>query len=69
MTIPAAILFPDAPSTQFLVGGLPLWVRHIKELRKLEVKEHYLLGIAEVPRSPLNSRLPDDVILHTVSCS
>ena len=69
MAISAAMLFSNAASAQFLVGGLPLLVRHIKELHKLGVTELYLLGMAEVPQTILHSGLSDDVRLRAVPCS
>ncbi len=66
MTIPAVILFPDAPAAHLSVGGLSLGTRHIKELHKCGVRVFYLYGVTAIPTAMQRSRLPDDVVLHVV---
>jgi 1L-myo-inositol 1-phosphate cytidylyltransferase / CDP-L-myo-inositol myo-inositolphosphotransferase len=66
MTIPAVILFPDAPAAHLSVGGLSLGTRHIKELHKCGVRVFYLYGVTAIPTAVQRSRLPDDVVLHVV---
>lgn len=63
MTIPAVILASQPATTSLLVGGIPLLIRHIKELYKLTVREFYLVGVSQLPRAR-HSRLPTDVVLH-----
>jgi len=41
MTIPAVILFSDAPAAHLSVGGLSLGTRHIRELHKCGVHVFY----------------------------
>src|SRR5262245_35274136 len=66
MTIPAVILFSNAPAAQLPVGGIPLAVRHIKELYKNGVREFYLCGVSTIPPALQQARWPDDVILYVV---
>lgn len=69
MTIPAAILLHHVPATQWLVGGLPLLTRQLKELRNLGVKECYLLGFDAIPSDVLHRHVPDDMVCHSVPCT
>jgi len=69
MTLPAVILYADRPAAQYLVGGLPLVTRHIKELHKLGVRRFYLCGVSQVPQAILRSRVPEDAILHALPCT
>jgi phosphatidylglycerophosphate synthase len=66
MTIPAVILCADMPVAYLSVGGIPLVLRHIKELHKLGVRVFYLYGVAELPTAIQRSRLPDDAVFHVV---
>ena len=66
MTIPAVILFADAPAAHLSVGGISLGTRHIKELHKCGVRVFYLYGVTAIPAAMQRSRLPDDVVLHVV---
>lgn len=64
MTLPAVILSPNTLPTDTLVGGLPLIVRHIKELFKLGVRAFYLDGIPQVPPEWSTYRLSNDIRLQ-----
>src|SRR5215468_678874 len=66
MTIATVILCADAPAAHLSVGGLPLSIRHIKELHTRGVRVFYLYGITALPTTRQRSRLPDDVVLHVV---
>jgi phosphatidylglycerophosphate synthase len=69
MTLPAVILYADRPAAQYLVGGLPLVTRHIRELHKLGVRRFYLCGVSQVPQAILRSRVPEDAILYALPCT
>src|SRR5215831_21019708 len=66
MTIAAVILCADAPAAHLSVGGMPLSIRHIKELHTRGVRVFYLYGVTTLPTARQRSRLPDDVVLHVV---
>src|SRR5215831_601212 len=66
MTIAAVILCADAPAAHLSVGGMPLSIRHIKELHTRGVRVFYLYGVTALPTARQRSRLPDDVVLHVV---
>ena len=66
MTIAAVILCADAPAAHLSVGGLPLSIRHIKELHTRGVRVFYLYGTTILPTARQRARLPDDVVLHVV---
>ncbi len=64
MTIPAVILAVDVLSPPCQVGGLPLLVRHLKELHKLGVRECYILGMAETRYDLPDPGVPQDVTIY-----
>lgn len=65
MTLPAVISHVSPASISDCIGGLPLVVRHLKELHKLGVKSFYLDGcIHDI--APLRDRLPGDVTLQVL---
>jgi 1L-myo-inositol 1-phosphate cytidylyltransferase / CDP-L-myo-inositol myo-inositolphosphotransferase len=63
MTLPALISPLSHTSIAGRIGGLPLVVRHLKELHKLGVKTFYLDSATNHARS-LTERLPRDITLH-----
>lgn len=66
MTIPTAILCTDLPAAQQPVGGVPLLVRHMKELYKQGVRVFYLCGPSALPLPIQQARLPDDIHVHMI---
>lgn len=65
MTLSAVISHIDPASMSDRIGGLPLVVRHLKELHKLGVKTFYLDGYANATQS-LQDRLPGDMTLQVL---
>ncbi len=63
MTTPAVIVLSQTSSRPVLVGGIPLVIRHIKELYNLGVRLFYLVGVSQVPVAR-HTRLPHDIVLH-----
>jgi hypothetical protein len=63
MTLPAVISQTYPTSVANRIGGLPLMVRHLRELHKLGVKTVYIDGSTnDVPS--LTKYLPPDLTLH-----
>jgi phosphatidylglycerophosphate synthase len=62
MTLPVVISHISPASMANRIGGLPLIVRHLKELHKLGVKSVYLDGC--ISAVSLTQCLPPDVTLH-----
>jgi hypothetical protein len=58
MTIPVVILCADAPAAHLSVGGIPLSIRHIKELHTRGVRIFYLYGVTTIPAAIQRARLP-----------
>ncbi len=63
MMLPAIISQTSPVSIADRIGGLPLLVRHLKELYKLGVKTFYIDGSTNDAPS-LTARLPRDITLH-----
>jgi phosphatidylglycerophosphate synthase len=68
MTIPAVLLYADTPPAQYLVGGVPLLVRHIKELARLGVREVYLCSTTPEPLGESHTALPRTIQVKTILC-
>ena len=69
MTVPAVLLCAHTPVTQYIVGGLPLLLRHIIELYRLGVTEVYLVGPSDISHVARHRRLPTGIVLHPVPCT
>lgn len=67
MPLAAVLLLEDTSSAALLVGGLPLAVRHIKELSRLGIKGFYVVGTAHVPPYIQRVRWRRDITLYAVA--